>query len=87
MTKIKKSDKPIDFEQALAELNQIVEQMEHGNLSLEDSLKNFEQGIYLARTCQGALKAAEQKVQILMEQNGQIALTPFSNQNDVDDES
>lgn len=73
----KKSDKSLDFEASLQELNHIVEQMEHGNLSLEDSLKNFERGIYLTRTCQKALKDAEQKVQILMGQNGQEKLSSF----------
>lgn len=68
---------PFDFEQALAELEQLVERMEHGELSLEQSLKDFERGIALTRACQGALKEAEQKVQILTSQGGQEELEPF----------
>jgi len=66
-----------DFEQALAELEQLVERMEQGELSLEQSLKDFEHGIALTRACQGALKEAEQKVQILTRQSGQEELEPF----------
>lgn len=61
-----KKTKPPEFETALQELEHIVERLEQGELSLEDSLKDFERGILLTRTCQQALKDAEQKVQILM---------------------
>ena len=64
--------KSIDFEKALDQLEQLVEGMENGDLSLEDSLKAFEQGIKLTRDCQAALAEAEQKVQVLMEENGQL---------------
>lgn len=74
----KKTDQDFNFETALKELNTIVEKMESGGLSLEDSLKYFEQGIALTRQCQQALKDAEQKVQILLEKNGQIALENFA---------
>jgi exodeoxyribonuclease VII small subunit len=67
-----------DFEQALAELEQLVERMEQGDLSLEQSLKDFERGIALTRACQTALKEAEQKVQILTSQGGQEELEPFA---------
>lgn len=80
MAKTKASTEQFDFETSLAELNQLVEQMEQGGLSLEDSLKSFERGIVLARACQTALKTAEQKVQILLEQNGQANLSPFDGQ-------
>lgn len=72
----------LDFETALAELNQIVEQMEQGGLKLEDSLQYFERGIALVRTCQNTLKTAEQKVQILIEQNGQSTLSTFDTGSD-----
>lgn len=71
------SNETFDFEQALAELEQLVERMEQGELSLEQSLKDFERGIALTRACQGALKEAEQKVQILTSQSGQEELEPF----------
>jgi exodeoxyribonuclease VII small subunit len=54
--------------------------MEKGELSLEDSLQCFERGIELARTCQAALRMAEQKVEKLMERNGQIESVPFDEQ-------
>ena len=57
---------PLDFEQSLAELQQLVERLEGGELSLEESLSAFEQGIRLTRDCQGALGQAEQKVQMLL---------------------
>jgi exodeoxyribonuclease VII small subunit len=66
------------FEQALQELEALVEKMEQGELSLEDSLQHFEQGIRLSRTCQQALREAEQKVEILMRRNGQEEVVPFS---------
>ncbi len=53
------------FEEALSELETLVENMEQGELSLEQSLKSFERGIALTRSCQQALKTAEQKVEIL----------------------
>jgi exodeoxyribonuclease VII small subunit len=51
--------------------------MESGDLSLEDSLKTFEEGIKLTRECQQALKTAEQKVNLLIEQNGAVDSQPF----------
>ena len=56
---------PADFEQALGELESLVERMEQGELSLDTSLKEFERGIALARQCQKALQEAEQKVRVL----------------------
>ncbi len=76
-----KSDEPIstasvqpppDFEQALAELEAIVERLERGDLSLDESLQQFERGVQLTRTCQGALKQAEQKVEILLRRTGEL---------------
>lgn len=71
------SPAPVDFEQALGELEQLVERMERGDLSLEQSLKDFERGIALTRTCQKALEEAEQKVRILVEKGGAEELVPF----------
>lgn len=53
-----------DFESAFKELNTIVEKMEKGGLSLNDSLKQFEKGISLIRDCQTLLEKAEQKIQL-----------------------
>jgi len=66
-----------NFESSLEELENLVESLEKGDLSLEESLKKFEHGVKLTRTCQSALKEAEQKVQILMEQNGEPVLKEF----------
>lgn len=62
---------PTDFEGSLSELESIVEQLEQGDLSLDESLKQFERGVQLTRVCQGALKQAEQKVEILLRKTGQ----------------
>jgi exodeoxyribonuclease VII small subunit len=56
----------VDLEKALAELEEIVAQLESGELTLEKSLKQFERGVKLSRECQAALKDAEQRVQMLM---------------------
>ncbi|MBN9226096.1 MULTISPECIES: exodeoxyribonuclease VII small subunit [Legionella] len=53
------------FEQSITELEEIVRQLEKGELSLEDSLKQFEKGISLARCCQDVLQKAEQKIETL----------------------
>ena len=57
--------KPIQFEKSIAELQTIVLQLEKGELSLEDSLQQFEQGITIARKCQEILNHAEQKIEQL----------------------
>ncbi|MBT3532155.1 MAG: exodeoxyribonuclease VII small subunit [Gammaproteobacteria bacterium] len=66
----KKKQDSFDFEQALESLEELVSAMEEGELSLEDSLKAFEEGIKLTRDCQTALKNAEQKVKMLTSDNG-----------------
>ncbi len=60
-------DKPVNLEKALAELESLVEDLESGDLPLDAAMKKFEAGIKLTRSCQAALKDAEQKVQILLE--------------------
>lgn len=69
--------KAADFEQSLTELETLVTRMEQGDLSLEASLEAFEQGIKLTRECQQTLEQAEQKVRLLMEQNGTVKASPF----------
>ncbi len=64
-----KKPKMPDFEAALTELEQIVATMEQGQLSLEESLRQFERGVFLTRNCQQALRDAEQKVQILLKES------------------
>lgn len=57
--------KKFDFNKGLLDLERIVKTMESGDLSLEDSLKYFEQGVELTRQCQVALNKAEQKISVL----------------------
>ncbi|QLH42589.1 MAG: exodeoxyribonuclease VII small subunit [Coxiellaceae bacterium] len=66
------SNDSFNFETALNELNTIVEKMEAGGLSLEESLGQFERGIALTRQCQQALTDAQQKVQILMQKAARL---------------
>ena len=81
--KIPKSTK---FEDALSELEAIVESLENGEQSLEQSLERFERGVSLSRFCQQSLSEAEQKVQILLSESGDAqgteegneSLVPFS---------
>lgn len=74
--------KAVNFEESLEELEALVEQLEDGDLSLEESLAAFEKGVRIARECQDALKQAEQRVQILLRQNGDEQLAPFADAND-----
>ncbi|MDG1120340.1 MAG: exodeoxyribonuclease VII small subunit [SAR86 cluster bacterium] len=67
----------INFEKALDELDSIVEELESGDLSLENSLKSFEMGIKLARQCQEKLSQAELQVQKLIEEDGELKTTPL----------
>lgn len=78
----KRSQKTPDFETALAELEVLVEKMEQGDLSLDESLQQFERGVQLTRSCQQALKEAEQKVRILLEKDGQPSLEVFDGDNE-----
>ena len=73
--------KTLNFEKALSELETLVEDMEQGDLSLEDSLKRFEKGIGLTSECQQALQSAELKVKELVEKNGKLLEKDF----DLDD--
>jgi exodeoxyribonuclease VII small subunit len=72
-----KKGKTIDFEQALVELEAVVEKLEHGDLALEEALKQFERGIELTRGCQASLKQAEQRVEILLAKTPEAEPEPF----------
>jgi exodeoxyribonuclease VII small subunit len=67
-----------DFEQALAELEGLVERLERGDLPLDEALKTFERGVALTRQCQTSLKAAQQKVEILLKRSGEAGVEPFT---------
>lgn len=69
------------FEANLRQLEQLVQQMEQGELTLEQSLSTFEQGVALTRACQQALDKAEQKVNLLLQdEQGAISRQPFTEQ-------
>tara|TARA_Y200000002_G_scaffold302603_1_gene257936 strand:+ start:70 stop:318 length:249 start_codon:yes stop_codon:yes gene_type:complete len=70
MSKRKESDQHPTFESAMAELEQLVEKMEDGELTLDESLRAFERGVVLTRLCQNELKNAELKVQQLNNDGG-----------------
>jgi exodeoxyribonuclease VII small subunit len=74
--------KTADFESSLTELEALVDKMEEGDLSLEESLGAFEEGVQLTRQCQHILEQAEQKVRILIAENGKSDSLPFEDVGD-----
>ncbi len=75
--------KPVNLEKSLADLESIVDELESGDLPLEKAMKKFEEGIKLTRSCQAALKEAEQKVEILLKSaGGQESLEEFDPDNE-----
>ena len=68
------------FEEAISQLEELVEIMESGELSLDDSLQAFEKGVKLTRICQKSLEEAEQKVRILSENKLDSELEPFDSE-------
>ncbi len=79
MTKTTKTPE-FQFETALAELETLVETLEQGELSLEQSLQQFERGVKLTRACQQALKTAEQRVDMLVSAAEDSETEPYSGQ-------
>ncbi|MDH3550056.1 MAG: exodeoxyribonuclease VII small subunit [Gammaproteobacteria bacterium] len=71
------STKKFNLEKSLADLEELVEELESGDLPLEKALKKFEEGIKLTRGCQAALKEAEQKVEVLLNSAGGEDLEDF----------
>lgn len=66
------------FEEALKKLEKIVEDLEDGNLTLDDSLEKYEEGIKLSKMCAKKLEAAKKKVEILLKsEDGSVELKPF----------
>ena len=80
--KIMPTDKPINLEKTLADLELLVEELESGTLSLDDAMKKFEEGVKLTRMCQKTLKEAEQKVELLLQNSdGEDESIPFDDEN------
>lgn len=81
----KNTSKQPSLEESLGEITTLIEKMENGELTLEQSLSDFERGITLIKHCQKVLSEAEQKVQILIQQNQQEELTTYGDDEDGDD--
>ena len=78
-----RDNKAPDFEEALAELESLVERLERGDLPLDEALKTFERGVELTRHCQSSLKAAQQKVEILLKRGSSPSVEPFRPEDDA----
>ncbi|MAD28599.1 MAG: exodeoxyribonuclease VII small subunit [Woeseiaceae bacterium] len=76
------TEKNINLEQSLKDLESLVAELETGELPLEEAMKKFENGIKLTRACQTALKEAEQKVEILLNDSKTEVFAPLDNDSD-----
>jgi exodeoxyribonuclease VII small subunit len=74
------------FEEALGSLEQITRELENGDLSLEKSLKKFDEGIKLAELCNHKLEEAQQKVDLLLKKDGKLISVPFNTSGTAPDE-
>jgi len=76
-----------DFEKAMERLEEIIADLESGNLGLDESIKVFEEGVELSKKCHKKLTEAETKVkQLIKNENGEFELTLFENDEDTSDE-
>lgn len=73
----KKEEKKLDFEQALARLETLVEEMEGGALSLEKMMAHFEEGTRLVKFCTQKLNEVEKKIEILVKEGEDVTARPF----------
>ncbi len=80
-----RSSKAPDFEQALAELETLVERLERGDLPLDEALKLFERGVSLTRHCQSSLQSAQQRVEILLKRGGEAQPEAFEGSGESSD--
>ena len=74
------AEKTVDFEKSLERLEAIVEEMEGGDLSLEQMIKHFEEGSKLVTLCSGKLNEVEQKIEKLVKKGGDLTEAPFEPQ-------
>lgn len=74
------AEKPVDFEKSLERLEAIVEEMESGELSLEQMIKHFEEGSKLVTICSGKLNEVEQKIEKLVKKGDELTAEPFEPQ-------
>lgn len=82
MPRKQSSPSPVEFEKALQDLEALVERLEQGELTLEESLREFERGISLTRSCQQALRDAEQRVKTLTERGSEQDFEPGTENDD-----
>jgi exodeoxyribonuclease VII small subunit len=77
-----------NFEEQLSELEKVVEQLERGDLSLEDSVGLFERGVHLSNACKTQLASAESRIQVLIEpeKDGPVRVTEMELDDDAEDE-
>ena len=78
-----RDNKTPEFEEALTELESLVERLERGDLPLDEALKTFERGVELTRHCQSSLKAAQQKVEILLKRGSTTSVETFRPDDDA----
>ena len=69
--------KEIKFEEALKSLEKIIEDLEKGNMSLDESMSKYEEGIKLSKICSRQLEAAKSKVELLMKSGSKFEIKPF----------
>jgi exodeoxyribonuclease VII small subunit len=86
LARVNRKTKLPDFEQSLTELEALVARLEQGDVPLEEALKNFERGVALTRQCQTALRAAQQKVEVLLTRNGEETVEDFEDDEAEDSE-
>ncbi|MEP6568994.1 MAG: exodeoxyribonuclease VII small subunit [Acidobacteriota bacterium] len=85
---MKKDEQPKSFEASLEALEEIVHQLEGGDLPLEKSLELFEDGIRLSRQCQERLNQAERRIEVLLRDNqGRSVVMPFADANAISEDS
>jgi len=75
---VAKKPENLSFEESLSELERTVADLEQGDISIDDALKQFERGINLVRNSQAKLEQAQQKVAILLKQDENAPLSPYA---------
>ena len=75
---VEKEKKEPKFEEALKKLEEIVEDLEGGDLSLEESMKRYEEGVHLSKLCANRLEEAKKKIELLVKENGKLFTKPLS---------
>ena len=74
---VEKEKREPKFEEALKRLEQIVEELEGGELSLEESMRQYEEGVHLSKLCSKRLEEAKKKIELLIKENGKTFTKPL----------